>query len=655
MHLNACSALLYRHHNNETAKDILRRLDKDQLVGTQVSSDPSTGGHVWYPLSSKCWQMEDGTFKLLKFGSWATSAGYADWYVVQTTSPGFNGDFSNLSNFLCMKDEVRASCGEWSSLGMRGNQSGPVVAEGLLDAERLLGPPGDAVQSTRECSGAMFLLLSSCCWNGIAMGCVDIAKKHVTKKGHADVGLRVCDYPTIQDYFGESIVSTNSCRLAAFSLAHALDQVTENNDWSIYRESQILPRSNFTRWLQMLKFDTSRNVTTVSQHMLHSCGGTGYKTDLGLERLLRDGFAGWVMGPSNEYIRQTIGKTALLGPEAVDPWAVRADERKLATEVKRLTKTQKEDLVQKLLYELRLEEENSQNDAQPNGMDDFENPFNISPPRIFDDGVDGVVLSPIRATPMKLISVKQLTEDGTVAKMLFESLEKRSHLGTYPGQYVKLLIPDEAKPSTRYISPTSPPNLSGKMEVVVRYESQGVMAEFLRNLEIGSEVEFEGPCGGFEYEPNGVSHLILLCGGIGVTPAIQILRSVSMDSSDLTKVTLLYQARDLDQLIFKEELDELCQDSRINVVYTLQEPDASWTGAEGSIGRELMCSSLPEPNGITRKVVVCGGTAFSMSVLEALMQLRYRSQDVFVYGPFGVQQIQAVYGRNARLSSQFVK
>lgn len=165
--------------------------------------------------------------------------------------------------------------------------------------------------------------------------------------------------------------------------------------------------------------------------------------------------------------------------------AVRADERKLATEVKRLTKTQKEDLVQKLLYELRLEDENSQNDVQLNGLEDFENPFSISPPRIFNEGVNDVVLSPTRATPMKLVSVKELTEDGTVAKMLFESLEKRSHLGTYPGQYVKLLIPDEAKPSSRCISPTSPPNLSGKMEVVVRYESQGVMAEFLRNLEIG--------------------------------------------------------------------------------------------------------------------------------------------------------------------------
>lgn len=43
MHLGACATLLYRHHNNPTLKDVLRRLDKDCLIGTQVYSDPATG------------------------------------------------------------------------------------------------------------------------------------------------------------------------------------------------------------------------------------------------------------------------------------------------------------------------------------------------------------------------------------------------------------------------------------------------------------------------------------------------------------------------------------------------------------------------------------------------------------------------------------
>lgn len=40
---------------------------------------------------------------MLKYGSWATSAGHADWYTIQTVSPEFGGDFSNLSCFLIFK------------------------------------------------------------------------------------------------------------------------------------------------------------------------------------------------------------------------------------------------------------------------------------------------------------------------------------------------------------------------------------------------------------------------------------------------------------------------------------------------------------------------------------------------------------------------
>ena len=41
---------------------------------------------------------------------------------------------------------------------------------------------------------------------------------------------------------------------------------------------------------------------------------------VGLERLLRDGKAGWLMGASNEMLRQIVGKTSLFGLEVLDLW-----------------------------------------------------------------------------------------------------------------------------------------------------------------------------------------------------------------------------------------------------------------------------------------------------------------------------------------------
>ena len=70
--------------------------------------------------------------------------------------------------------------------------------------------------------------------------------------------------------------------------------------------------------------------------MLHACGGSGYKRDMELERYVRDAKAGWVMGPTNEVLRQFVGKAVLLGFEALDYWNQSYNRRVVENEVKKL-------------------------------------------------------------------------------------------------------------------------------------------------------------------------------------------------------------------------------------------------------------------------------------------------------------------------------
>jgi alkylation response protein AidB-like acyl-CoA dehydrogenase len=349
MHLGAVAAAAFRHHDSKPIQDIFRRIDKDCLVGTLSYSDPETGSHFWYPVSSSAKRVGDG-WEVTKKASWTTSGGFADWYIVQTTSPDFNGDYSNLSCFLIMGNEAEADPASWNGLGLRGNQSGPLlVNKKTLPGDRLVGPVGDGSKSNDECVDPFFLLCSSSCWNGIAMGLIDITKAHTTKKKHVDVGLRVCDYPTIQDYVGEAIIDTNTSRLMTFSLAQAMDGVTNNCDWSIHKDLNALPRAQYLHWLWQVKFAAAKNVAHVADKMLHACGGTGYKPELGIERYLRDGKAGWVMGPTNEVLRQFVGKFALLGIESLDYWNQAINERAIDNEVKKMSGPQKKALAEKLM------------------------------------------------------------------------------------------------------------------------------------------------------------------------------------------------------------------------------------------------------------------------------------------------------------------
>ena len=86
--------------------------------------------------------------------------------------------------------------------------------------------------------------------------------------------------------------------------------------------------------------------------MLHCTGGSGFKREpLQIERYLRDGKAGWVMGPTNEVLRQFVGKTALLGIESLDYWNQVVNWRAITNETKKLTADEKREFAQKLLAE----------------------------------------------------------------------------------------------------------------------------------------------------------------------------------------------------------------------------------------------------------------------------------------------------------------
>ncbi|MCY7275646.1 MAG: acyl-CoA/acyl-ACP dehydrogenase, partial [Phormidesmis sp. CAN_BIN44] len=306
MHLGATAAALFRSHQNSELQQILQRLDHDVLIGTLSYSDPETGSHFWYPISSSAKRISQG-WQVSKKASWTTSAGFADWYIVQTTSPDFDGNYSDLSCFLIYGDEVQAEPHKWDAMGMRGNQSGTLSVDGVtVPVDRMVGSIGDGIASNDEIVDPFFLLCSSACWNGIALGSIDLAKRHVTRKKHTDVGMRVADYPTIQDYFGEAIIDTNACRSFTFSMGKLMDDLTQQCDWSIHADLTALPRATYFPWYWQIKFSAAKNVAHVCDKMLHACGGSGYKKDMEIERYLRDGKAGWVMGPTNEVLRQFV-------------------------------------------------------------------------------------------------------------------------------------------------------------------------------------------------------------------------------------------------------------------------------------------------------------------------------------------------------------
>ena len=94
--------------------------------------------------------------------------------------------------------------------------------------------------------------------------------------------------------------------------------------------------------------------------MLHACGGSGYKRDMELERYVRDAKAGWVMGPTNEVLRQFVGKAVLHGFDALDYWNQTYNRRVVENEVKKLDPDGKRKLAEQLVEQAEEAEQKTE-------------------------------------------------------------------------------------------------------------------------------------------------------------------------------------------------------------------------------------------------------------------------------------------------------
>ena len=99
----------------------------------------------------------------------------------------------------------------------------------------------------------------------------------------------------------------------------------------------------------------------------------------------------------------------------------------------------------------------------------------------------------------------------------------------------------------------------------------------------------------------------MIAGGTGITPMLQITRTALRDSSDKTKFSLIYANVNEEDILLKQELDELAAKypNRFTVYYVLNNPPAGWTGGVGFVSKDQIAAHMP-PTSEDIKVLLCG-------------------------------------------------
>src|SRR5262249_12381508 len=176
-------------------------------------------------------------------------------------------------------------------------------------------------------------------------------------------------------------------------------------------------------------------------------------------------------------------------------------------------------------------------------------------------------------------------------------------------------------PTQRSYTIASTPTWRDRIEITVKREDHGFVSRWLHDeLSVGDEVEFEAPHGTFFFTGAEAESVVLIGGGVGITPMMSVARYLT-ETRWPGKVHLILGFRVPRDFIFREELAELeARNPNLSVTVAMSRPgDEPWLGVTGRIDAALLASALPDI--ATRRTHICGPPPMMDAVKAALVGL----------------------------------
>jgi alkylation response protein AidB-like acyl-CoA dehydrogenase len=295
----ASTAMVVCMHYSGTAvieahgtQDVREAIAKGEHLTTLAFSEAGSRSHFWAPLGTAA-KTEDG-YRLDAKKSWATSAGQADSYVWSSRAVEGEGITIWLvpSNTAGLKIPA-----PFDGLGLRGNYSSPITAEGVVvPAGAQLGADGAGFDIMMGLVLPYFQLMSA----GFSVGTMEAATAksiaHITTTQFEHLGQTLADLPTIRAYLSRMRIKTDAARSLLLDSLNALEQ----------------GRSDAMLRVLQVKAAAGEASTEVTDLAMRVCGGAAFRKEVGVERHFRDARASVVMAPTSDALYDFIGK-ALCG------------------------------------------------------------------------------------------------------------------------------------------------------------------------------------------------------------------------------------------------------------------------------------------------------------------------------------------------------
>ncbi|MER5221471.1 ferredoxin reductase family protein [Streptomyces flaveus] len=217
------------------------------------------------------------------------------------------------------------------------------------------------------------------------------------------------------------------------------------------------------------------------------------------------------------------------------------------------------------------------------------------------------VLVPIRLNMRHRMRVADVVEEAPGVVSVLISGRRLHRIGAEAGQFFRwrFLAPGMRLSSHPYSLSAAPrPNM---LRITVK--SIGDHSARLRELEPGTRVWAEGPYGAMTASRRRSGKVLLIAGGVGITPMRALFETLPGSPGDLT---LLYRANSTQDLALWDELAAIADERGARLMYAVNSPD----GERPDISAETLRRKLPDVD--SHDVFLCGPPGFAQQVYEAL-------------------------------------
>jgi ferredoxin-NADP reductase len=223
-----------------------------------------------------------------------------------------------------------------------------------------------------------------------------------------------------------------------------------------------------------------------------------------------------------------------------------------------------------------------------------------------------------------------------------------------PGQYLtfQLDLPGRDKPLVRCYSISDSPHHSDYYRVTIKKEKApadppglpcgAASSYFCDVVKEGDILNVKAPSGHFFLDLNKTNPVVLIAGGVGVTPLLCMANAIAASGSR-REVWFFFGVRNDKEHIHKAELEQLAashENIRLHVCYSRPGP-GNVKGRdyqhEGRVSVELLKELLPSNN---FEYYLCGNGAFMKSITDGLEAWGVPEKDVYfeAFGPATVKK-----------------